>query len=195
MKAKGEETYQRILAAAMQSFARLGDKNTTFQSIADIAGVSQPLVAKYFKSREAVLPAVVDKFLHDARVVTAQAVDRAHSPKEKLKEYLRVSIKMFRDKPEIFKIYLLLHYYAGFSETYKEKNSEIKRVAVERVTKIIEEGISQKLFKKCNAKLTAKIIHSSLVGVVLGITTEHPSFTDLQLQKTLEELVFKYLET
>jgi len=194
MGRKGEETFQRILAAAMQSFARIGDKGTTFQTIADIAGVSQPSVAKYFKSREAVLPAVINKFLVDAREVTEAAVEKVKSPREKLKEYIRVSIKMFRDKPEIFKVYLLLHYYAGFDDDFRKENTGIKLVAVERVAKIIDEGISLKEFKKCNAKLMAKIIHSALVGVVLGITTESPTFTDLQLQKALEDLVFTYLE-
>lgn len=191
---KGEATYTRLLEAAMRSYAIHGDRGTTFQTIADISGVSQPLVSKYFKNREAVLPAVIDKFLKDARVVTQAAVEKAQTPLEKLREYIRISIRMFRDKPEIFKIYLLLHYYSGFDEKYLELNSEIKNVAVDRVTQIIEAGIREGAFKKCNAKLVAKIIHSSLVGVVLGITSESPIFSDEQLRKMLESLALSYLE-
>lgn len=194
MGKKGQETYDRIVAAAMHSYSRFGEKGTTFQSIADIAGVSQPLVARHFRNREAVLPAVIDKFLTDARKVTESAVDSVKNPRDKLREYIRISLRMFRDKPEVFKIYLLLHYYSGFMEIYRDKNSDIKRVAVERITKMIQDGISEKVFKKCNARLVAKIIHSSLVGVILSMTTEHAEFTDQQLLKMLELIVFDFLE-
>ncbi len=66
MGKKSEQTYEKILDASLSSLSKYGDRGTTFQTIADLAGVSQPLVSKYFKTREAVLPIVIEKYLSTA---------------------------------------------------------------------------------------------------------------------------------
>lgn len=194
MGKKGQETYQKIVLAAIRSFAMFGDKGTTFQSIADLAGVSQPLVSKHFKSRDAVLPAAIDQFLLETRQLTTKAMAEVTLPTEKIKTYIQISIQMFRKHPDLFKIYLLLHYYAGFDSKYQEINTEIKKVAVDRITVIIQDGIKKGDFKDTNARLMAKVIHSNIVGLILSITTERTEFTDSQLQKTLEEMSLKILK-
>lgn len=193
MKKKGQNTYDNLVAAAVQSFSKFGDKGTTFQSIADLAGVSQPLVAKYFKTRDAVLPAAIDNFLSAVREQTLQSLEGIESGSQQLKTYLKVTFNFFRNHPEHFRVYLLLHYYAGFDKKFLQINSEIKSAAVMRVKKMIEVGISQGEFKPCNTHLVAKVIHNSLVGNILGIVTESPTFTDIQLQKTIQEITFGYL--
>lgn len=71
MGKKSEQTYEKILDASLSSLSKYGDRGTTFQTIADIAGVSQPLVSKYFKTREAVLPIVIEKYLGEVRDLTS----------------------------------------------------------------------------------------------------------------------------
>src|SRR3954467_8263186 len=97
---KGERTRQKLLQAALFCLAHYGERETTFQKIADHCGVSQPLVVRYFKSRDKIFPLVLEDFLTRARAKTVNALKQNISPLDKIRNYLEVSVSLFRDEPE-----------------------------------------------------------------------------------------------
>lgn len=193
MGKKSEQTYEKILDASLSSLSKFGDRGTTFQTIADIAGVSQPLVSKYFKTREAVLPIVIEKYLGEVRDLTSLELKKKKKAKDQLKRYLSFTISFYRKNPDLFKIYLLLQYQAGFDEEYLKINTQRKNLATERIKKIIDLGIKNKEFVGCRSAVVAKVIHSSLVGLIISMTTEKLECSDNQLLKILNDLVMNYL--
>src|SRR4051794_36157433 len=60
---KGERTRLKLIESAFLSIARDGYYRTTFQTIADRAKVSQPLVVKAFRTRENIFPVVCGHLL------------------------------------------------------------------------------------------------------------------------------------
>jgi AcrR family transcriptional regulator len=190
---KGARTKQRMLQAALYCLAHHGERETTFQKIADQCGVSQPLVVHYFKSRENIFRLVLEDFLTRARKKTEDSLNEKLSPPEKLRDYFRVSLALFRDEPEWARVYLMLFYFAGFHDEYRKINSDVKRVAVDRVANILKEGVAKGVFNVKQIELTAKMIHVTASGLIINILTENQSYPDQALLKTLDEIVLKYV--
>src|SRR5262249_30464460 len=147
------------------------------------------LVVHYFKSRENIFRFVLDDFLTRAREKTANALQPNLSPIERIRDYIRVSVGLFRDEPEWARIYLMLFYFAGFSDDYRRMNSEVKKVAVKRIADILKEGVEKDGFEIENVELTAKVIHVMTSGLILNILTENLIYPDNLLMKALEELI------
>ncbi|MCB9027388.1 MAG: TetR/AcrR family transcriptional regulator [Bdellovibrionaceae bacterium] len=183
---KGEATRRRVLTSAAYCLAFKGEKNTTFQAIADHCGVSQPLVVRYLKSRDNIFRIVMNDVIESAREQTEALLREAHDPVEKLKAYLKVSVKVFLHEETTPRLYLMLHYLAGYHQEYKEMNTMIKEVALARITEILEEGVEAKVFRRdINANAIARLTHDALVGVLLSSITElnHP-----QINKVISDL-------
>jgi len=76
-RASYDRTHVRILEATIDSIVELGLSRTTVQTIADKAGVSTAAVIKHFKTKEAVLDAVIEllalEFETERRRITAEA--------------------------------------------------------------------------------------------------------------------------
>jgi AcrR family transcriptional regulator len=187
MGKKSELTRLKIIESATYCLLNFGDRKTTFQTIADHCKMSQSLVIKYLKTREGIFPVVLDFWIAWAREKTEGTLIKSGSAEEKLRDYINASIELFNSQ-EFARIYLLLQYFAGVEESYRLKNSEIKKVAVHRIMQIIEEGIISGEFKKIETLHVAKTIHNSLVGFVLSRITESPQSYFLKLPQQLEEM-------
>jgi AcrR family transcriptional regulator len=187
MGKKGDLTRHRIIESATYCLLHFGDRKTTFQLIAEHCKVSQGLVVRHLINRENIFPVVLEHWINWARQKTENTLSKSGTPEEKLRDYLRVSIELFEDPGTFAKIYLLLHYFAGIDEKYRVINSEIKNVAVRRISQIIEDGIKAGIFKDIDVPLIAKTIHSNLVGNVLSAITEIQQPMHLRLSRQLED--------
>jgi AcrR family transcriptional regulator len=192
-KAKGTATKARIVEAATICLGSLGDRGTTFQSIADQCGVSQALVIKYLGSRDNIFPVVLMHWIERARQETERSLLPVGSPTARLRDYIRVSIFLFLERVEISKIYMILHYYALVDAKYRLINTQIKDVATKRIAEILEDGVKEGVFTVADAQTTAKTIHNALVGFLLSSVTESKKPSHLDLPRALDELIFSYV--
>ncbi len=187
MGKKGDESRVKIIESATYCLLHLGDRKTTFQSIADHARVSQSLVVKYLINRENIFAVVLDYWIEWAKAKTERALSLSDNPEQQLRNYLKVSMDLFGGKGEFARVYLLLHYFAGVEEKYRIINSQIKKVAVDRIVKIIESGVRTGIFEVEDIQLLAKTIHNNLVGNVLSGITELPLAAHFKLPLVLED--------
>lgn len=187
LKKKGEEQRKRVIESASYCLCTFGERGATFQAIAEHCQLSQASVVKYLKNRENIFPTVLNHWILRAKEITEDALDKGTSPEDKIRRYLQVSTELFFERTDICKIYLMLHYFAAFNERYKVINTEIKKVAQERLARIITEGIQTGRFKKVDPYLTAKTIHNTLVGYLVSTVTEIRKPADLALPKMMED--------
>ena len=187
MTKKSEATRQKIIESATYCLLNFGDRKTTFELIAQHCGVSEGLVVKYLKNRDGIFLAVLNHWIEWARQKTEQRLLSAGSPEKRLRNYIQVSVELFKGTGEFARVYLLLHYFAGVDPKYRAINTDIKNVAVARVSKIIEDGITDGSFEKVDVALIAKTIHNNLVGNVLSAITETPQGFHLKLPLKLED--------
>ncbi len=185
-KAIKRTTRDKIIQAAIECLAQDGLEQTTFQAIADRAGVSQPLVVYHLKSRQNIFYVVINHIMDAALVETQNALRSSSHPEDQIREYLKVSLKIFRTRSDISKIYMAFFYLSSFDPSYRQLNDQLKLEAVNRLIDILAAGVSRGIFKLSNLTLTAKIIHTNLTGLLLNLATETSHFSDEAL---LSELV------
>ena len=190
LNSQGQRTKNRLVQAAIECLAEHGLHNTSFQTIADKCGLARPLVAYHFQEKSQIFTKVWDFIYEEALRKTESKLNVSGSAKEKILNYMRVSIEIFSEKKEVTFVYFQLHYMSAFNSDIRQKNTEIKRRAVNRIAVIIMAGQKSKEFKaELDPYLVAKMIHSSLVGILINSITEFEDFTLKDVLITFEEQI------
>jgi AcrR family transcriptional regulator len=184
---KGEQTRIKMLEAAIRVLGMFGEHGATFQKIADACGVSQPLVVHYFKSRNRIFPEVITHLMEVSLIETEKALSDAGSARKKLTAYFRVSLEFIRRHPDLGRIYMMLYYLSNYDSEIGRLNDRLKREAVARVAEILAMGAAAREFEVSEIETTAKIIHTSLTGLILNaVSDQSPQFTDSVLLRSFE---------
>ncbi len=89
LQGRSRETVGFVLEAAAQLFGELGYEGTTTNNIADKAGVSIGSVYQYFPNKEALLLALAERHLDDAREYGTVALRRLREQKPTPEEFFR----------------------------------------------------------------------------------------------------------
>jgi TetR/AcrR family transcriptional regulator len=93
---------ERILAAAVRSFAQRGYDGTTTAGVARQARVTQPLVHHHFGSKEGLWRAVMDQLF--SRVQLFTTLDRSLPPTQALLQVVERFVRLSADRPELARI-------------------------------------------------------------------------------------------
>ncbi|MET0171782.1 MAG: TetR family transcriptional regulator C-terminal domain-containing protein [Agrobacterium vaccinii] len=93
-----EEKEETILEAALDVFSVNGFRGTTIDQIAEVAGMSKPNVLYYFRTKEAMHRALIERVL-DTWLDPLRAFDAAGDPHSEIRSYLRRKLEMARDYP------------------------------------------------------------------------------------------------
>lgn len=80
-----EERKEQVLWAATQVFARKGLSDTTIVDIAAAAGISHGLAYRYFRSKEEVFAAAVERAITGATKLVQAALEQPGTPFQKLR--------------------------------------------------------------------------------------------------------------
>ncbi len=164
---KGERTRLRVLECAFLSIAREGYYRTTFQTIADRVGLSQPLIVRIFGSRETIFSTVAQHLLEKAIVQTEKRLQkvREKSVAKRLETYFEVSLEMVASDPDLAKFYMNLYYLATYDASTRKLISGIRSTAVNRIAGLLQ---THETPKKSREHLElAESLHTFLVGTIL----------------------------
>lgn len=190
-KIKGLKTQEKVMQSAIYCLAHLGHASTTFQSIADHCGISQPLVVHYFKKRENVFPSVIDYLIRRTQNAIHIEVDRLDSPTVQLQKFLRLSLLAVRLDAESAKVFLTLNFLAAFEDRYRDNSSRIKQMVSNELIEILVEGIKKNEFSVKEVPLTARMITAYITGLRMTMLNEKSMFTDETLIQTVEDHCLK----
>jgi AcrR family transcriptional regulator len=137
---------ERILAAAIQEFARGGFQGTSTRRIAAAAGVTDPLLFYHFKSKaELYLAAVFDQ-LEKLRAGLDRALDGVDHPYEQLRVFVTVYLHYFLDvEPGLT---VTLRELEGTPPAVSDAIAERHRgVVTARCDAILAEGVARGVFR------------------------------------------------
>lgn len=190
---KGQLRLVHLIDSAAFCLSQYGIKGATFQKIAAHSGASTGLVVHYFKTSRNIFPMVVAEKMKNVQGRSDRVIELATTPAAKLKAYFEVSFELFRESPENAKLYLLLFYQSGFEESEREVSTQLRMVAVERISNIINLGIRIGDFKVKNGAIAAKIIHNALNGCLLSQITENNPPSDRLVLETLLNFSLRFL--
>ncbi|MDW9762596.1 HTH-type transcriptional regulator RutR [Sinorhizobium meliloti] len=93
-----EEKEEQILEAALEVFSANGFRGSTIDQIADVAGMSKPNLLYYFRTKEAMHRALIDRVL-DTWLDPLRAFDAEGNPVAEIRSYIRRKLEMARDFP------------------------------------------------------------------------------------------------
>ncbi|MBW8447513.1 MAG: TetR/AcrR family transcriptional regulator [Arenimonas sp.] len=93
-----EEKEEVILEAALDVFSLRGFRGSTIDQIAEVAGMSKPNLLYYFRTKEGMHRALIDRVL-ETWLEPLRAFDPDGDPEEEVRSYIRRKLEMARDFP------------------------------------------------------------------------------------------------
>lgn len=93
-----EEKEELILEAALEVFATNGFRGSTIDQIAEVAGMSKPNLLYYFRTKEAMHRALIERVL-DSWLDPLREFDSEGNPVSEIRSYIRRKLEMARDFP------------------------------------------------------------------------------------------------
>jgi len=93
-----------ILAAALEVFSAFGYRGTTVDQIAERAGMSKPNLLYYFRRKEDIYRAVLEKTLVEW-LVPLRSLDPEGEALSEIARYIRAKMAMSRDNPKASRLF------------------------------------------------------------------------------------------
>lgn len=90
----------QIVEAAIGALAELGFTGASMVRIADRIGVSRPLIHYHFRSREALIEAVIDEIYADALARVRPGIDQAATAHDRLAAFITGSVAFYQESPD-----------------------------------------------------------------------------------------------
>jgi TetR/AcrR family transcriptional regulator, transcriptional repressor for nem operon len=87
---KGDNSRQRIVEAADNLFYVKGFNHTSFSDIADAAGVARGNFYYYFKTKDDILEAVIERRAQGIREMLAEWDSQYSDPRDRLRRYVQI---------------------------------------------------------------------------------------------------------
>jgi AcrR family transcriptional regulator len=151
-----DPTREKIIKVASRIFGRYGFQKTTMDEIARTAHKAKGSIYYYFRSKEELFMAVVNKEMDELREALLNVVEEETGATTMLRDYLLTRMKVLSGA---------INYHetlkADFLETFEfldEIRSEFDAFEVDLLSGILKKGINDKTFKVEDAGKTAQVI-------------------------------------
>lgn len=172
MRARGEETRERILAVAEEYFARQGYEATSVAEICRQAGVSKGAFFHYFPTKQAIFLELLEHWLADLGEHLAALRARSSTVPEGLTlmaETAQQVFEMARGKLPIF-----LEFLSQATRDPKVWQATISPYRRYRAffTGMIEAGIAEGSLRRVDPEAAANALVSMAIGLVLQATVD-----------------------
>lgn len=171
-----DDVSEIILNSAKTIFARYGFKKTTMDEIAQAARKGKSSIYHYFKSKEDIFNAIVEKEANELSAAIAKAISTETTSEKKIRAYVLTRMKVINN---------LTNLYSALKDEYLEHYSFIENVRVKYDTEevntikgILKTGVEEGDFKIEDINLTAFALVTALKGL------EYPLFIKNNYAKT-----------
>lgn len=151
----GEATRVRLITLASQQLRMIGASRLTITSIAAELGMSHANVYRFFPHKAALLDAVLNQWLKLLEARLADIVDGPDPADDKLERFLTTLARGYTEQSD--KERSLFALLATPMPEAKEPERHNRRVLM-LLTRIVEEGISTRLFGGAEAKRVVQLV-------------------------------------
>lgn len=182
-----ETKKDRILDAAFDKFRQYGFLKTTVDEIARQAQVGKGTIYFYFKSKEEILNALVDRELTRGFGEVGRAMMEEPTALGKMKRMLEVSFDYFHRNDLVSKVLAMDQDFVLAVIT--EKNKEFQNLSISWTKTLLEQGKNEGLFRDVDSEKVAYIIDSLIRSF------HYLSYLGLEIHKPeeIKEAIFDLL--
>ena len=182
-----------ILQIARKLFARYGLKKTSVDDIAAEAKIGKTTIYYYFRSKQDIFKAVIDRELAILKNAISEAIAKEESPQEKLRAFILTRISHLRKLVNLYRVTKDI-VTELLPDLEKIRESHFKE-EMNTIREILSEGVKKGIFKIKSIELTSL----AMVSVLKGL--EYPWILGgkpLDIKKSVDALLhilFKGIET
>lgn len=160
---------ENIVSAATEVFSRYGFKKTSMEDIARALRMGKSSIYYYFKGKEEIFQAVVDREANLLRVKVKEILESGLPVTEKLRSYVKMRmdlIKHLSNYMEILKNDDLMN--LELTEKFRKKYDDEEITIVKQM---LEEGINRNELKVKDLNLSALAIVTAMKGLEIPLVT------------------------
>jgi AcrR family transcriptional regulator len=179
-----------VIEAAIQVYSTKGVEHSTYEMIAETAGVSRTVVLHYFKDKEDLFLMAVKYIRVNFQDLAIQEFKKHSDPVNMLSGYVRCIFIWLKKFPKHCKTWMFYLYLCSKNRKERNLNTELVSVGHLRIQALIELGISKNRFTCSNPQITAKMIQTLMSGIFITFLAENETL-DLRALET--ELVYQCL--
>jgi AcrR family transcriptional regulator len=178
----------RLLDAAAERIARYGIRKTTLDDIVRTAGCSRPTLYKYFRGKDSILAALIERETERYYQALHEAVGSANPSTSSLEKAFIFAIRSFRDHPVVQGV--LSAEPESFVRMLQQSGPDLFRVATEFAAPLIDRQIASGKFRRVDSRLVAEAMLRLTLSFVLlpgiGVDTD-----DDKIRALVRETMFK----
>jgi AcrR family transcriptional regulator len=148
----------RILNAALNCFARYGVNKTTLDDIATAIGMNKASLYYYYENKEAIFSEVLQEEANRFISFASNELAKEKSAVNKLFCFLKLQLKYFRERVNYFdfSVQIVLEMQPMLDKLHRE----FRQRDIDFLATIIQEGINEGEFRKCDPKRVADAIRA-----------------------------------
>jgi AcrR family transcriptional regulator len=153
------ERREDILSAAQELFSKEGYQNTSVESIVQRAGIAKGSFYNYFKSKDEVMDAVLQRMAEDILAnVKEVLLDRKHTPKQRIHKYLDFSFGLAVQRDKSLTAIITSDEMINLKEMYENVLNRSVKLIIPTFQQLLEEGRERGEFSILDAEFTAVVV-------------------------------------
>lgn len=180
MQERLRQNREAILQAAKQLISQGGIKDAQIQAMADLAGVSNGLVYRYFDNKNHIIIEVLSEAIMREIDILKQIAGQEGPAQDKLHKAVRVFVKRALNSPKLAYSLMLEPADAAVEEA-RFKSKQIVKEAIEH---ILKEGQAQAVFKFEDVSVTAQCIVGAMTFAVIEPLSLNPQAMNKEVFST-----------
>jgi AcrR family transcriptional regulator len=180
-----EEVRAHIVGVARKIFTRYGFRKTTMEQIAASSRKGKSSIYYYFKSKEEIFRAVVEKEAEELKLKLDRTIRQDDAPIDKLKTYILFRLHHVRSVENFYAA--LNDEYLSHMDFILEIRKSIDLEERQMVTEILEEGMNDGSFQVASSEIGAIAITTMMKGLELPLLLSDEHKKDRQ--ELLEDLI------
>ncbi len=171
-----EKTRDKILQSALKLFADKGYNGTSIENISANAGISKGLAYNYFKSKEKIAEAILNK-ANEENAYLVNELKKVNEPKEQLKLLIEMMFNYVRENEQFWRLYLHLSLQPEVIEAAKEISKQFAGDFI-----IVVKTIFKKIGYK-NPEAEARTLAAIIDGLGLQLFFDKENFPFNKMKK------------
>ena len=176
---------EEILSAALKLFLEKGIRETKLEEIAESVYLTKPTIYYYFKSKEDIVDALIEKGWNQLLIVAKRNFD-SENPRNSLFRIIAEQLQLYKDKYELLKFLFI-----SSNQVSEYENGSMKSwAAAKNELMYLYEELLVKLVGKDKVSVVQKAIGGLIHGILnLGRPPEDKDFEKAMdyLKKIIEE--------
>lgn len=173
----------QILQIAEKLFAEKGYDGTSIRSISKTAKINIAMVSYYFGSKEKLLERLIFFRTQDLRMQLENLFKEELTSSQKIEKFIELYIERIDNNRDMYQI---LHFELSSKKRALDLEvfTEVKKGNLNSLTKIIEEGQAQNIFKK---EINIPLITPTILGTYFHFHTNRTFFESILHLDTIQK--------